>query len=290
MEVTDINSLFSEMRAPSEFEKGYIAGRQFKGIRGRFVHAESMGLSEISGKVKFPLNYETVDVVRLERVKYSFMGAYRDTQRTLIAPIVFKAIIEHKFSKIKGSCVSVDINVCNDELIADFTVKYKKRTVIPFFPRAQEQVDRAYQRTDKLSYEEAIYYLLAVDAHLTAHQIDGWFGCFHEFFLKFVEYEQVRIFRRPRITVEFVNRENDSDTTIIRKVAKGQFREVRHHYEHIDNAVRKRVYDEEVDEERDKLYYLTHVKYRIFRLTSMRNFNSLLVWLEDDESCMKWEK
>jgi len=279
MEVTDINALISEIKSPSEFEKGYIAGRQFKAIQGRFVHTEPTGLSEISGKVKFPLTYESVDVVGPEMQKYSFRGAYRDVQRTLIAPVVFKAIIEHKFSKIKGSCVSVDIDVYNNELIADFTVKYKKRTVIPFFPRAQEQVDRAYQRTDRLSYEEVIYYLLAVDAHLTAHQIDGWFGCLHEFFFKFVEYEQVRIFRRPKIIVEFVNRENDNDTTIIRKVAKGQFREVRHHYERIDNAVRKRVYDEEVDEERDKLYYLTHVKHRIFRLTSMRNFNSLLVWV-----------
>lgn len=286
MEVTDINALISEIKSPSEFEKGYIAGRQFKAIRGRFVHAEPTGLSEISGKVKFPLTYESVDVVRPEMQKYSFRGAYRDVQRTLIAPIVFKAIIEHEFSKIKGSCVSVDINVCNDELIADFTVEYKKRTVIPFFPRAQEQANIAYQHTNKLSYEEAVYYLLNIDAHLTVHQTDGWFGCFHEFFFKFIEYEQVRIFRRPSINVEFVN-QNDSDTTIIRKVAKGQFREVRHHYERIDNAVRKRVYDEEVNEERDKLYYLTHVKHRIFRLTSMRNFNSLLVWLVEDEPRIK---
>ena len=141
----------------------------------------------------------------------------------------------------------------------------------------------AYRSSDKPSYEEAVFYLLSVDSHLTGHQVNGYFGRFHEFFFKFLEYEQVSVFKRPRIVVEFTNSERIEDITIIRKVGKGHFREVRHHYERIDSAVRKRVYDEEVDEARDKLYFLTYIKDHIYRLTSMGSFNSLLVWVTEGE-------
>lgn len=278
MEVTDINALISEIKSPSDYQKGYIAGRQIKEFKGNFIEAEPL-TGEIRGRVRFPLSGEITDVTTTRKIPLLFRGAYKDTQR-MLAPIVLEAKLRDEFSNIKRSSIS-DVDLVDNQLIAYFTVEYKQRTIIPFFPRAQEQANIAYQRTDKLSYEEAIYYLLNVDAHLNAHAANGYFGRFHEFFFRFLEYEQVRMFERPKIIVEFIDDNNIKDTTIIKKVGKGQFREVRHHYERIDNAIRKRVYDEEVDEERDKLYYLTHVKHRIFRLTSMRNFNSLLVWLEN---------
>ena len=275
MEITNVEDLFSTVNPPSDYQKGYIAGRRFKELKGNFIEAEPL-TGEIRGRVRFPLSGEITDVVTTKKLRIGFRGAYQNAQR-MLAPIVLEAKLRNEFDSIKGSKIS-EVDLRGNQLIADFTVEYKRRTIIPFFPRAQEQADRAYRRTDKLSYEEAIFYLLSVDAHLTEHRTNGYFGRFHEFFFRFLEYEQVEIFQRPKITVEFVADKND-DTTIIKKVGKGQFREVRHHYERVDPAVRKRVYDEEIDEERDKLYYLTHINSQIYRLTSMRNFNSLLVWV-----------
>ena len=280
MEVTNIEDLYSTVRPPTEYEKGYIAGRHYEKVQGNFVDAEPL-LGELRGRVRFSLEEEVADMVTPTKIKIGFRGAYRNAQR-ILASTVLEAKLRNEFESIKGSKIS-KVNLIGDQLIADFTVEFKRRTIIPFFPRAQEQADIAYQRTDKLSYEEAVFYLLTVDSHLIGHQANGYFGRFHEFFFKFLEYKQVEIFERPQIVVEFINDERIEDITIIRKVGKGQFREVRHHYERVDPAVRKRIYDEEVDEVQDKLYYLTHVKDHIYRLTSMGSFNSLLVWVTDGD-------